>query len=978
MSDAHTVSPLLDAYTLGEPVRDHHGITCTPAIHQVTQEKFMLKHISVPESQIQVDAMLLTGACENKEAAKSYYADMARELTEEVEAFRRLARGRGFVPFFAHQEVEKTGDEIGTDLYVLSPFRTTLAAYVKSNPMTHLAAVNLGLDLCASLVLARKAGYIYLNLKPENITVTSQRQFQAADFGLMKLDTLPYATFPDKYRSTFTAPELFDDLAEISTSADVYSLGMVLYTIFNCGQPPFPGEDGEIRRRNGEALPAPAAAPKEMAEIILKAAAFKPEDRWQSPEEMGTALIAYFQTNSVNDSELMPITPPEPETPVEEAPQEDAPTAEAPAEDIPAEEAPAEETPAEEAPVEDAPVEDAPTECPPAEEAPAEEAPAEEVPAEEAPVETPPVQDAPAPEVPQEKAPARVLPEVAPEEMEDLLDRMNSFLDAPQEPPAPEAASADEEEAEDEDKDSESGKRPFRNLFVTLAAVLVAAGLILGGLVFYFQFYRVPVDALEITEAGLDSLAVSVSSRFPELYLTCQDTYGNTFRSDMKDGKVVFTGLNPGTQYTVTAMADGFHSVTGTSKVSAATLTQTEIVDFGSMIGAENGAVVLYFTVNGAEPSEWTVRYSAEGEAERTHSFTGHTVSIAGLSVGKEYTFTLEAGDGFFLKGEHTLTLNAEAVILAQNLRVTAYGDDSVTVAWDEPNVPVESWTARCYSGDDFSQTVTVTDCTATITGVDLAKPCTVDVTADGMTQNTWIAMTAYPACLSGCSVGLDNPGEMEVSWTYTGTAPAQWVFQYSYGDDNAAIEPIVTGEDRAVISPMLPNTRYVFTIQSSTGSSVFNHVFAAALPEASAFTGYGVNSCSLTTYPTPQEPEPEQGEDADNDEPENDEPWTWRAGDLLPENRKDTFSPEDTMVFLLAADSMPEASEDEIRTMILIRNADGVPESYLTSLVPWSSLWDGDRYACELTQLPAAPGTYNLEVYLNGQIAGQCEFTVN
>ena len=61
----------------------------------------------------------------------------------------------------------------------------------------------------------------------------------------------------------------------------------------------------------GEALPPPAYADYEMAEIILKAAAFRPQDRWQSPEEMGQALVSYMQRNPVNDAIIAPpvVTP---------------------------------------------------------------------------------------------------------------------------------------------------------------------------------------------------------------------------------------------------------------------------------------------------------------------------------------------------------------------------------------------------------------------------------------------------------------------------------------------------------------------------------------------------------------------------------------------------------------------------------------------------------------------------------------------
>ena len=51
MADAKTVSPLLDDFSLGSPFSSHNGIICCPAIHAVTKEKFILKQVSVPESQ---------------------------------------------------------------------------------------------------------------------------------------------------------------------------------------------------------------------------------------------------------------------------------------------------------------------------------------------------------------------------------------------------------------------------------------------------------------------------------------------------------------------------------------------------------------------------------------------------------------------------------------------------------------------------------------------------------------------------------------------------------------------------------------------------------------------------------------------------------------------------------------------------------------------------------------------------------------
>ena len=73
--------------------------------------------------------------------------------------------------------------------------RTTLSAYTKRHTMTHLGAVNLGIDLCAALTIARKAGYLYQDLKPENVFITQQKQYQLGIWGLLPWMSCPIPRF---------------------------------------------------------------------------------------------------------------------------------------------------------------------------------------------------------------------------------------------------------------------------------------------------------------------------------------------------------------------------------------------------------------------------------------------------------------------------------------------------------------------------------------------------------------------------------------------------------------------------------------------------------------------------------------------------------------------------------------------------------------------------------------------------------------
>ena len=59
MSDHKLVSPLLDGFVMGNPMSIHDGICCCPAMKENTDKKYIVKIISIPESQVQLDALLL-------------------------------------------------------------------------------------------------------------------------------------------------------------------------------------------------------------------------------------------------------------------------------------------------------------------------------------------------------------------------------------------------------------------------------------------------------------------------------------------------------------------------------------------------------------------------------------------------------------------------------------------------------------------------------------------------------------------------------------------------------------------------------------------------------------------------------------------------------------------------------------------------------------------------------------------------------
>ncbi|MBQ6857251.1 MAG: protein kinase, partial [Lachnospiraceae bacterium] len=303
MSDLKIISPLLDGFTLGTPISEHHGVVCCPAIKENTNKKFIVKMITVPATQAQFDALLLAGAYKDPGDAMEYFRESGENLMQEAELLKKLSKLEGFLPYDGWQMEPITRRRLGYEIYFVGSYKRSLEKYIRKNAITHLEAVNLGLDLCSALSVCRQAGFLYVDLKPSNIYVSEKKEYRIGDIGFLSLDAMRYASLPERYFSSYTPPELLDPMAPMNLTVDTYAVGMILYQLYNDGHLPFTGSAPL------ETLSSPCHADYEMAEIIMKAIHPDPEQRWTDPKELGKAIASYMQRNSVNDIPITPFIP---------------------------------------------------------------------------------------------------------------------------------------------------------------------------------------------------------------------------------------------------------------------------------------------------------------------------------------------------------------------------------------------------------------------------------------------------------------------------------------------------------------------------------------------------------------------------------------------------------------------------------------------------------------------------------------------
>lgn len=104
-----------------------------------------------------------------------------------------------------------------------------------------------------------------------------------------------------KLELEYMAPEMFWN-GEESAAADVYSIALIMYAGLNGGRLPF-AEAGEqsaekrahaLRRRmSGDSFPMPEGVSEKLLEILKRALAFSPEQRYEDPYAMLRALWEY-------------------------------------------------------------------------------------------------------------------------------------------------------------------------------------------------------------------------------------------------------------------------------------------------------------------------------------------------------------------------------------------------------------------------------------------------------------------------------------------------------------------------------------------------------------------------------------------------------------------------------------------------------------------------------------------------------------
>lgn len=175
---------------------------------------------------------------------------------------------------------------------------------------------SLPLDMVVSILLQMSrgmqaihaAGIVHRDLKPENIILANNGDVKIADFGIARTSNSSKLTEHGGVVGTidYVSPEYILN-SQLDNRSDIYALGVLAYEMVT-GELPFKGESvysSMTKRLESEAIPPidiRKDCPQILSDIVLKSLAVKPEERYQSAEELEDILLSLLRSSLLRSS----------------------------------------------------------------------------------------------------------------------------------------------------------------------------------------------------------------------------------------------------------------------------------------------------------------------------------------------------------------------------------------------------------------------------------------------------------------------------------------------------------------------------------------------------------------------------------------------------------------------------------------------------------------------------------------------------
>jgi serine/threonine-protein kinase len=224
-------------------------------------------------------------------------------VAQDEEIMKRFVHELRYSRKITHRNVIRIYDFLAIQgNYAISmeyfPSHTLGTEIVNEKPLALKRALQFGIDIATGMAVAHQVGIVHRDLKPANVLINDEGLLKIVDFGVAAaqregdthLTRTGYVIGSPKYM----APEQILG-RKVDERADIYALGVLLYEMVT-GIPPYSRGDHMAvmyQHVQGKARPPQEvnpALPANLAEVVVKSMAVDKAKRYQTMDEMRTAL----------------------------------------------------------------------------------------------------------------------------------------------------------------------------------------------------------------------------------------------------------------------------------------------------------------------------------------------------------------------------------------------------------------------------------------------------------------------------------------------------------------------------------------------------------------------------------------------------------------------------------------------------------------------------------------------------------------
>lgn len=259
------------------------------------------------------DVFLAVDTILNRQVAiKILRADLSTDAVS-ILRFEREAQAAAALAHPNIVEIYDVGDYKGHH-YIVMEYVTgkTLKQVIRSRgPLVNEEAVDIMKQLCSAISEAHSRGIIHRDIKPQNVIVKADGSIKILDFGIATAKGSMQLTQANNVMGSvhYLAPELAKGEGA-SPQSDIYALGIVLYEMF-AGDVPFKADQAVQIALKHMREPMPdvrlinASVPQSIANVITRATAKDPNNRYGSCREMLQDISTCLRPERLNERKLV-------------------------------------------------------------------------------------------------------------------------------------------------------------------------------------------------------------------------------------------------------------------------------------------------------------------------------------------------------------------------------------------------------------------------------------------------------------------------------------------------------------------------------------------------------------------------------------------------------------------------------------------------------------------------------------------------